>query len=315
MQERVDMNTSRVYAAMATVATVVLAYLTGGAFLFTLPFLLTGRRFGRTSTYVGMQATAYLASVVVLLLPYRGFFNSPNWGIIGFSAIYPLIISLEALIYSGMRDRSRSFLRKIVKASVPAFVIGGLFAVWLTSPAGSESYDVLQSSIVLTFESMFAELGMSGELEALASAILPMGLYLTVPLSMILGALPIVISEFMNNSLSEQWNDDIANMKLPDKYFWFFLASLVLVVPELFVKDYSRTLSIVGMNFLLGISLHYAVNGFSIVVSFFRKRIVYFHARRLIFPMILLSFFPGLNFVMVGGLVMLGIMENWLILR
>ena len=311
------MDRSRVsettFIILSMASSVALSYLSGGIFVFTLPMLFLGRRIKRTVNYVLLQIVTYICVIAVNLLQYRGFFSSPYWGIIAFSCLMPFVSISQTLVYTSMREKSNSVMRKLVSASIPAFILGTAFAVWLASPVGSESFQTLAASIKQSFENTNAVMGI--DFSQISDLMLPMMLIVMVPASMIFAAFPIIVSEFAANSADEQWQYGMANMKMPKKYVLVIAAAVAVTGVSYLVDAVPAYVAVAGWNVGLGMGLHYVLNGYSILVAYFRRRTAYVSAARILVLVVVMGFIPGIGFAVYFGLAVLGILENWIKLR
>ena len=291
-------------------ASIALVYLGTGTVIFTLPLLLLTKRIQSTGKNLLIQGVTYAIAMFLQFQPYFGYFSPVNLGIILFGALFPLASALASLIYTGMGEKSSSILRKLVWASFPAFVLGTAFAVWITSSGATESLSGLNSSIAAVLQE-FKGLDFTLSSDIILAAII----MLAVPVSIAFGAFPILISEFVLNSRDEQFQFEFANMKMPSVYAWLMLATVAAIVPGYMVDGYPPALLLAGWNCALGLGLHYCLNGFSILVSFFRRRTAYVSAGRVFVLTVLAGLLPGVNIAVFFGLFALGVLENWIKFR
>ena len=281
------------------------------SFLFTLPLLMLHKRGLSTGKCLWVQGVSYLGVMVYTVYPYIGFFSPENMGIILFGTVFTLISALEALIYTAMDFRSNSVLRKLVVASIPAFVIGGGYAAWITSPMAAVSFDGFRASVASILENTMPSILQSINPEMLVG----MMLMLMVPMAMLLGGIPVVIAEFALNCKDEQWQNDMAYMKLPAKYSVLLLVCVVLFVPAFFITSYPRVLGVIGWNCGLGLLMHFTVNGASIFLAMRRRSNPSFSAGRVIWLFILAGFLPGINLGLCVAFSVLAVLENWVKFR
>lgn len=290
---------------------IALAYMGGGIFVYTLPLLLLTKRISSTKKAVLIQSVTYLCALLVMIFPYLNYLTPENYGIIAFSLLFPFVSAVEALVYTSMRDKSKSVLRKMVKASLVAFIVPTAFAVWLTSSYGLVSFNGLRSVLGEVLKTDALGINITEYLDL----ILSLFMLLATPISMVFAALPILVAEFIQNSRDEEWQFEFANMKMPNNYFWVLCGFVCLTAVGYLVKGGPTFVSIIGWNFGLGLCLHYMLNGFSVLIAFFRRRTAYVAPGRLFVLLILMSLLPALNVVVGIGLFSLGILETWMKFR
>lgn len=308
------MQQSRRYAAITVLgilATLAMSTIGGLSFLFTLPLLMLHKRVLSTGKCLWIQGVTYLGVLVYSFYPYVSFFTPENYGIIFFGTIYTLSTALEALIYTAMDFRSSSVLRKLVVASIPSFVICGGFAAWISSPSAIESMEGFRTAIAGILESAMPEMFQVLNPEMMVGVLI----MLAVPMGVLLGAVPVLISEFSLNSRDGQWQEDMAYMKLPGVYSVLLLLCVLLVVPALFLETYPKTLAVLGWNCGMGLLLHFVVNGASVVYAMLKKRNPSFTIGKVVLLLVVAGFIPGVNFGVYIGLCVIALLENWIKFR
>lgn len=296
---------------LGILATFAMSTIGGLSFLFTLPLLMLHKRALSTGKCLWIQGVAYLGVLAYAFYPYIGFLTPENYGIIFFGIMYTLSIAAEALIYTAMDFRSSSVLRKLVVASIPAFVICGGFSVWISSPVAVESLNGFKLSVTTILENAMPEMVRIVNPEAIVGVLV----MLSVPMGVLLGAVPVLISEFSLNSRDEQWQEDMAYMKLPGVYSVFLLLCALLVVPVLFLEKYPKTLAVLGWNCGMGLLLHFAINGASVLYAIWKKRNPSWTIGKVVFLLVVACFIPGVNFGVFICLCIIALLENWIKFR
>lgn len=310
-EEREVSNNRELLTAVICIAmSVLFSKMSLASLFFNLPLLLFVPRVKKTGHAVLTFVITMVITAGWTLISYKEFLSTDGLGVILFVMYFEVISSIGAITWTAIRNFSDSVLRKLVISSFPIAIMGIAFAVSLSLPFGSgwvEGIEYSVSSLLNTDalginSSSFAKLFVS----VLKMIIVPMGMFFS--------ALPILVSEFVLHKTDDNWQYGFANMKMPDSYIWIFMAVWALVLVT-FVADIPEWLSVIGWNIAFGLSLHYYLGGLSIITARARRNNANATALRIFIPAVLLSLLPGVNFVVISGLTIIGALETWIKLR
>lgn len=309
-EREVGNNRELLTAVICIAMSVLFSKMSLASLFFNLPLLLFVPRIRET----GKAVLTFVITMVIIvgwtLLDYKEFLNTDGLGIILFVLYYEVVSSIGAIVWTACRNYSDSVLRKLVICSFPIAAIGLAYSISLGLPFAEGWRDGIKATIPAMFnvEAFGINAGAFGELFL---SVLKLTM---VPIGLVFSALPILVSEFWLKKSDDNWQFGFANMKMPDSYIWIFMAAWALVLVT-FVADIPDWLITVGYNVALGLSLHYYVGGLSIITARYRKRTQAVTAFRIFVPVVLLSLLPGVNFVVISGLTVLGALETWIKLR
>lgn len=312
MDNRTQSAVARVvFVLLMIISSVVLSRLSMGLILFPIPVLLSVNGIRDKGKAIIIHIIASVGVLGLNLLSSRGLFTTEYLTIGLFGLVFPLTISIACTLWTALRDFSDSVLRKLVICSIPTTVIALAFSIWLCLPEAQASIETLRTAYTLVVPQ-----SLSGEatidLGSIFIAVLKLG---SVPVAIIFQGIPILISECILHRGDEKWNFEFANMKMPYKFVWVFLAllGLSIIVPRL---DFVGQIPIIVLwNLTFGLGLHFMFDGVSVLVSILRKRSLHFTPGRILLWLTFSMIIPGLNMFVISGLLATGIFENWVKLR
>jgi len=152
------------------------------------------------------------------------------------------------------------------------------------------------------------------ETKFLLDTIVKYGMLVFFAFSMGLVGLNLFMSEILRNKRNEAWKKKISLIKFPQDAIWGFLGLSALLLLSIFV-DYPRIVDVILVNCWAFMVMMYALQGFSIYVFRIQKRIINVDIFRLLINQLIFLLIPGLNIVVLIMFPLLGILENWIVLR
>ncbi|MDD4082794.1 MAG: hypothetical protein WC162_01045 [Sphaerochaetaceae bacterium] len=152
------------------------------------------------------------------------------------------------------------------------------------------------------------------DIKVLMDTIVKYGMLVFFAFAMGIVGLNLFMSEILRNKRNEAWKKKISLIKFPQDAIWGFLGLSSLLLVSIFV-DYPRLLDIILVNCWAFMVMMYALQGFSIYVFRIKKRIGEVDVFRLLVNQLIFLMIPGLNIVVLIMFPLLGILENWIVLR
>jgi len=295
---------------MSAISSVLLSRLSFGALFFPIPVLLASYRIGRTRTAVALQAVTYSIILGWEIIPLIPYFSSQNAAVLVMSLMFKLMACVMAAVFTGLRDYTRSMLRKMVISAIPVMVMGAAFVIWFTSARAQASVEIL----VETYEAVIPADFLRISANDFARIIVSVVQYGVVAVGMICGGLPIMFAEMSANRFNTVWQEEFAMMKMPEKYVWLFIGFWALFGLSAVAK-LPVALGAVSFNFAMAMSMHYMLNGLSVLLALIRNRLPAFSAGTLIYLFFFASLIVGLDMVMWGVLIITGVLETWIRFR
>ncbi len=295
---------------LSALSSILLSRLSFGAIFFPIPVLLASYRIEDTRRAIGLQVLTYAVIMGWELVPMIPYFNGETATMLVMSLMFKLMACTVAALFTALRNYTRSMLRKLVICSVPVMVMGAAFVIWFTSGSGNASMDLM----IKTYEAVIPTDLLKISANDFARALVSVVTYGMVPLGMICGALPVFFAEMSANRFNAEWQEEFALMKMPGHFVWLFFGfwglfavSVLLQLPVAF--------SAVGFNLAMAMSMHYMLNGLSVLLALIRIKLPAFSAGTIIYLFFFASLIVGLDMVMWGVLTITGVLETWIRFR
>ncbi|MCR5761193.1 MAG: hypothetical protein K6F82_04290 [Sphaerochaetaceae bacterium] len=300
-----------VFIVLMILSSVVLSRLSMGLLLFPIPVLLSVNSIADKRKAVAVHLAASAAVIGVYLVTSYELFTAEYVTIGLLGLLFPLTTCIACTLWTALRDYSNSVLRKLVICSFPTAAIALAFSIWICLPAAEQSVETMSSVYSLVVpQDLLGEVTV--DIVGIFIGVLKLG---SVPVAMLLQTLPILISECLLHRRDEKWYFDFADMKMPYKYVWIYLILLFLSVVAPRLSFVGQIPVIIFWNLTLGLSLHFILEGVSIVVYLLRKRSLFFTPGRIMIYMAFAMVIPGLNMFVLSALLALGVFENWIKFR
>lgn len=300
-----------VFIVLMVISSVVLSRLSMGLLLFPVPVLLSVSGIEDKRAAIAVHLASMVGVVGVYLLTSIELFTAEYLTVGLLGLVFPLTVSIACTLWTALRDFSNSVLRKLVICSFPTAVIALAFSLWLCLPSAQQSVETMRAvySVVVP-QDILGEATID-----IAGIFLSVLKIASVPVALVFQGVPIMIAECMLHRGDEKWYFDFANMKMPYSYVWVYLVLLVLSVTVPRLSFAGQVPVIILWNLTLGLSLHFILDGISVLVSLLRKRSLYYTPGRIMIWVALASILPGLNMFVLSALLLTGICENWIKLR
>jgi hypothetical protein len=287
----------------------MLSRLSLGVLVYPIPVMLSSYRMEKTSNAVLVQSVALAAVLAWRIIPEAGLITTDVLGMFLLGLLFVLSTGLTSIIYTALRNFSSSMLRKIVLAAVPVMVLGSAYVIWLGTASGTAAADGIRT----VFSQVFPEDVLGFDTAMFAEAALLVVRLVAVPFSMILGAVPVLVTESGVNRFRSEWQAEFASMIMPPVFFWVFCGLLAVSVAGYLAG--LETVTLVGINLTAGLGLHYVLNGLSVAHAWIRTKNQGFAASTLIYMLFFISFIPFLGGVVWLALLVTGLLERWVKMR
>ncbi len=281
------------------------------SFLFIIPMLLYGARYGKNSgaAAIGLYMVLSLAADIIMYLP-DGLGPKGTAAAVFISQYIPLSLSAAGIIWmkTGGSGRLIPRLSACMAPSALLAVIAGYFI-----STDKALFDFVYSA----FGDAFAQLAgplldamLPGvEVSALTALFLIAFASLMLPAVLCGVCASCFVYEAALHSREGGWDDMVSAYDYPPDYIWGLIASMAAVL-ILHLVSAPLQLEIAVMN-IAGIwGIFYAIQGFTVIAYRLRRRNRAVRTTTILSVLILLFFvFPGINIILLLGLPLLGALE------
>ncbi len=298
---------------LAVVVSFAMSNLGVGALVFTLPLLVLSKRTSRLGTDTACVAVLVLVLLKLVYTLRSGMTDALTLGLVGVNAFVPLSLILGALVWVNTSDRP--LFERILSMCVPPFVVFFLLEFWFTMNQEA-ALEVMDDYRKVYLNLVSALTGEEGEGSDLVFQVFMYGvLGCIVAFTSLLNIANAFIASASGRFVDERKDMGIMYFRIPGWFVYPFLGLWACVLAFHFV-DVPVQLLLAIMNLAMMASAIYGLQGFSIVYFNLKKRLENLRAIRLFFVFaILMFFFVGANLILWFGLPLLGVLENWIVLR
>ena len=302
----------RFYSVFSVIASFVLLSMGFTSLIYTLPLLDFVARSRREE-----RMKVFLPSF--LLVVGRSIYYS--WGLENFllwlvlDLYVPLSLLAAGFIWSIQRKGgigTRLFW-SMVPSALAALILGVVFFMYRA--LFDAFYLSMKDAFVSIMGGMLDSLGIVGDVDFLFTLMsIVVGVF-TFPV--ILGASCVSIFYYENRRHSKEthWDDVVAALEFNTNTIWLLILFLFLFLLGRFMPM-PLALSILFMSLVVSMILVYAIQGFAVLMAWIRNRGLGLRSPQLLFILFIVSFLiPGLNIIVLIGVPLLGILENFFDLK
>ncbi len=312
-EEREKGNSFPVKDFIITLAVSALMGLSGFFSLFmALPLLSFSSRHTRKETIVTFVA------VLCILVAHSMY-------VLRGSAYYPFMVLMDlyipvSLSAAGMIwtcTKGKRVDLRLILSVLPALFIVLVCAVFLCADRAlfTSVYNGYKDAFVPLLEEIFQSAGITADVELVFLIMMTLACVIMLPL--VTGAICVTLFLFEGTLHSREgdWDEKLLEIEFDQSLVWLLILSLV-------VSLVSRLISVPVVVFILSMSLTatlfiiYGVQGFSVLYSWIKRANEGFRSRVLFFILLFTGLFvPGLNLIVLLGVPVLGILENFFDLK
>ena len=299
--------------AVAVVVSFFFFYLGFGEFIFVFPLLLLSTRFKK-------KVSALAILVEAFIVVFYTYLNRAEGELSLLLMLFELYIPLS-LLAAGMTwliSEGKRIGIRLLLALLPSILFFIILYVFLEQePALLDSFLILAEDVFEALLSPFINFGaMDGTLVSfIIETILLVITSLIIPLVLCFVCATCFSFESVLHSRESDWEDRVARLELDGRAIWIFLALWVLVLLFRFISV--PTIAVVALfNVTLSYTILYAVQGFSVLYYNMRKKGRKLKSYTLFLILLAIALFiPGINFIIVLGLPLIGVLETFIELR
>lgn len=295
----------------------ILFYVGFGQIFFVLPLLMVGVYHKRALSFLALAVeTVAVVSYAVATSLYPEHMPEIALPLILIELYIPLSLLAAGAVWLLTRERRVEI--RLAGSMLPAVVFFILLFVYL------EHDKALLDGVRTYYENVFGVLlpgllgvtGMSEDfMEMFFSILFSVVLSVLLPLVMCFVCATCFSYETVLHSRESDWEDKVASVELDGRLIWLFIALWAVVLFSRFVS-LPYQLGIALINLALCVSIAYAVQGFSVVYYKLRIRGRKLRSYSLFLVLAAVAIFvPGINFIIVLGLPLLGVAETFFELR
>ena len=280
--------------------------------IFTLPLMAYSAVSGKK------ESRKVFIPVFLIVLLRTLYYTWGNEDILAWALVELYVpLSLSAAGYIWINGRNRRVETRLLESMVPALLMtAGISIVFYLDRALFESfYSTLKDAFALAMGGAFSSLGIEADIDFLFYvATIAVGIF---ALPVVFGAVCVSVFFYENKRHSKEtgWEEIVCGIEFSQNMVWLLILFLFLFLLGRFVSM-PLVLSMAFMSLTITMPMVYAIQGFSVVSAWIRNAGIAIRSSQLFITLLLLSMIlPGLNIIVLFGLPVLGVLENFFNLK
>lgn len=285
-------------------------------FLFAAPLMLFSVKNRKRNALVLFGVEALIVTAIELLQDFRSINDTLSVAVFLFGLIIPMSLLVAGAIW--LYSDKHSLAVRVFLSLIPIVALSVAFLIWFAVDRTlfNNLYDyyenVFASGLGELLGKLFTDLDSDVIFSALASAMLS----LIIPGFALAVCATSFIYETGVHSRENDWEERVQRFEFPTDFVWFFIISLALLLLSYFISAVPMWFMVVIMNTTGLFTVLYSIQGFSVVYSFFKKRMKNLKSMTLFIVLFIIALVvPGINFIIVFGLPILGLLESFFDLK
>lgn len=285
-------------------------------FLFAAPLMLYKVKHNRNKAALLLGLEALIVLALELLTNWRSFDSNISVAVFVIGLIMPMSLLVAGAIW--LYAEKHRLEARIFLSLIPIFAVTAVSLVWFAVDRTlfNNIYDYYENAFAGNLGELLGKLFTDIDSNVLFSALSSAILSLVFPGFTLAVCATSFIYETGLHSREDGWEERVQSFEFPADFVWFFIASLALLLLSYFISAVPLWLMVLIMNTTGLFTVLYAIQGFTVVYSFFRKRMKNLKSMTLFIILFIIALVvPGINFIVVFGLPLLGLLESFFDLK
>ena len=283
--------------------------------IFIAPLLLFAVSHGRKNAILLIVLEFFLLTAINLAMSEGLPSTKEEWALFLIVLYIPLSLSAAGitwLVTSGMGLMKRLFMSLLL----PAIFLGAISAFIVTDRAlSSLLFEEFRNAFAVMLGPVFGELFPSIDMDVLSYIVIIGILSFLMPVLFCGVCASAFIYETAKHSRESEWEEAVMRFSFPSDAVWGFIISWALVLLLRFVSV-PVAVPVIVLNAAGVWTVIYAIQGFSIVYARVRKHSSNVRSMTVLIVLLLLgTVVPGINFIVLFGLPLLGVLGNFFDLK
>ncbi len=311
-EERLDIA----FPLRDAVITVVIAALMGLSSFFSLflalPLLTFSYKHSRRNTFI-------VLGIILALLTAHSFYEMKGSDYYLFMVLMnlyiPISLSAGGTIWASTKERSVDL--RLILCLIPALLIVAVCAAILCADRAlfSAVYNGYKDAFVPVLEELITSLDVSIDVELFFLVIMTFASAVMLPLVVGAVCVSLFMFELVVHSREGDWDEKLCSIEFSQGLVWVLIFFLALSLISRLVSV-PAVVFILSMSVTMSLFIIYGVQGFSVLYSWVKNREWRMKSNTLFFILLTIGLFvPGLNIIVLLGVPILGILENFFDLK
>lgn len=296
---------------IALILSSVFSYFSILSLFVSLPLLFFAFKHNRKycSLFFGIEIAFILIKSFFLL---KGSEYLPFYMLIDVYIPVSLLVAGGIWIYSNRIKKESRLLFSLLPSFV-LFIIGA-FVLSLDRALFESIYFGYKDAFAVVFEEMSSLIGYKADWDFLFLSIMTLFSIMILPITVAAICVNIFIYENALHSKESDFNKRIESIEFNQNLIWLLIFTLFVFLISHFISN--ELVMIISISFMLSLLVVYSVQGFSVLVALIGRGKANFKVLSLFFALFFIAIFlPGLNIIVLFGVPLLGILENFFNLK
>lgn len=278
------------------------------------PLLVFAARYGKKKGSI-IIVIAFALTVLWKMLRTDNVFSSSGLISLAFGLYIPLSLSAAGIIW--IYSNRYKVLSRMLLSIVPALLLAviAIVAFWLDRALFEVVYNYLENAFAAYFAPIFELMQIDLNIENFFFIFLLSCISMIAPFVLSAVCANCFVYETALHSRESNWEDRVAGFEYSTELIWGFIASWALVLLFYFISI-PVAYEIIALNLGLLFCVLYAVQGFAVVFSWLHRPGRETKSFSLFVLILFVStLIPGINFIILLGLPILGLLESFFDLK
>lgn len=258
----------------------------------------------------------YLIEIAFILI--KSFFLLRESEYLLFYVLLDVYIPMSLLVAGGIWIYSKRIKKenRLLFSLIPSFIlfIIGALVLSLDRALFESIYFGYKDAFAVVFEEMSSLIGYEADWDFLFLSIMTLFSIMILPITIAAICVNIFIYENALHSKESDFNKRIESFEYNPNLVWLLIFTLIIFLISHFISN--ELVMIISISFMLSLLVVYSVQGFSVLVALIGRGKENFKVLSLFLTLLFISiFFPGLNIIILLGVPLLGILENFFDLK
>lgn len=294
------------------VLSLILYSLSLSSFFCVAPLMLFSAKYGKTkgSMFIALGFLAISLTSILKIIPLG--ISSFTFVEIAMMLYIPLSLSAAGIIW--LHTKGMKFIKRLFLSILPSVALILIFVVLFVVDRAlfDEIVSTYKNAFVDMLKPIFDQIGMAVEdYEFIFTVFMLSFCSLILPSVLTAVCANCFIYETVLHSKEREWEDRVSAIEFNPNYVWAFIIAWGLVLLSFFISMPTPVLVVV-MNLAISLAVLYSIQGFAVLYTWLRRSMERLKSMTLFIVLfIFATVIPGLNFIILLGLPILGLLESF----
>ena len=286
------------------------------SFLYIVPLLLFAIHGGKRRAELLLLLCSFLILLLEIFHQRDMEMSKLNAALLFVSLYFPWSLSAAGIVWLETEHDHR-LIRRLYCTLAPALVLLLFLALFIATDRAllAELHEGFQNALAVSLGEMLASFLPGVEMSVIAEIVLLTLMSMLMPLLLVCICACCFIYTSIRHSRESDWEQTVMAFEYPPNAVWGFIVSWALVLLLHFVPAADALVAVI-VNIALAEGVLYAIEGFSVVFARLRRRNGRVKSMSVFIVLAVMAIaLPGINFIVILGLPLLGVLESFFDLK